>query len=358
MGALLALLVSAPLSAAPVDQPYRYTVRNGDTLYTLAARYLSKTGDFQTVQRLNKIADPYHLPPGMVLLIPDALLRTEPVIGEIASFRGVVTVDNRPVAVGTSVRQGMRVETGANAFVTVRLPDGSSISLPSQSRIRIDKLRRVLLSGGLDRNFVLEAGRSRSTVTPILDPASNFRVTTPLSVSAVRGTDFRVAFDAAEGRALTEVVGGTVGVAPDADKDQTEVPKAFGVIGTAAGIEGPIALLPPPVLLQMERTATGMVVTIKPIEGAARYRVQLATDTAFKDVFDEAVTEQPSASFTLSTGVSFYVRLTAIAPSGLEGLPATFALGQRIAAASGEHPSSMTGNDRTEPASGPGKTLR
>ncbi|MET0375611.1 MAG: FecR domain-containing protein, partial [Rhizorhabdus sp.] len=245
---------------------------------------------------------------------------------------------------------------GPNAFVTITLPDASAISLPSQSRIRVEKLRRVLLTGGYDRNFVLEAGRSRSSVTPIRDSGSNFRVTTPLSVSAVRGTDFRVALDPAGDRALTEVVGGTVGVAPDEDKDAVAVPKSFGTIATPAGVEQPTALLPGPKLLQVERTGgDGVMIGMQAVDGATRYRTQLATDLDFRNVIAETVSDTPAASFNGLGNVSFYVRLTAIAASGLEGLPATYALGQRpVADAGGSRPQqiqfSMTGDGRTQPA--------
>ena len=330
MAMLAALFAGLAHAAELAEAPFRYTVRTGDTLYTLASKYLSRTADYQIVQQLNKVANPRSIPPGTILLIPDALLKTEPVLGEIATFRGAVTVDGQQATVGTRVQQGSRVETGANAFVTIRLPDASAISMPSQSRIRVHRLRRVLLTGGLDRDFVLEIGRSQSIVTPITEPGSTFRVTTPLSVSAVRGTDFRVAFDSAGGRALTEVVGGTVGVARDEDTPATSVPKAFGIVATANGLDGPTALLPAPELAQMGRTATGVLITIKPVEGARSYRTQLASDAAFTDVFDEQVTDMPAASFTLSASTTFFVRLNAIAPSGLEGLPATYAVGRRI----------------------------
>jgi hypothetical protein len=320
-------LGAASAQAQAVDPPYRYTVRPGDTLITLARVYMNNPSDYLTVQKLNQVRDPRALPTGSTLLIPIGLLKAEPISGEIASFRGAVTVNDKPAAVGMKVGQGMRVGTGANAFVTLRLPDASTISLPSQSRILVDKLRRILLSGGLDRNFRLEAGRSRSSVTPMKDPASTFRVTTPLSVSAVRGTDFRVALDPAGDKAMTEVVGGTVGVAPDAVKPETSVPKAFGIIGTPDGIGKPIALLAPPQLVKIEKTATGAAISMKPIDDAKSYRTQLASDVNFTDIFDETVTDTPATSFTLPDGAKFFVRLTAIATSGLEGLPATYAPG-------------------------------
>ena len=334
-----------------------YQVRLGDTLIALSTRYLSKKEDYQRVQQLNQVKDPYKLPIGATLLIPIELLRIELVDGVISSFRGNVTVDGRAAAVGMKIRQGMKVETGADAFVTVGLPDGSAISLPSQSRIHVQRLRRILLTGGLERRFRLEAGRSQSSVKPFRDPGSSFQVTTPLSVSAVRGTDFRVAIDPTGERALTEVVGGTVGVQAEADMSETAVPKAFGIVSTPSGSEPPVALLPPPQLLTIGREGDdGVLISVKPVDGARQYRIQLATDLAFQQVFKETVTETSSATLTGLGSVPFFVRLTAIAASGMEGLPATYAFETRVAAfdARNGHPISqpvqisMTGNGRSQ----------
>jgi hypothetical protein len=334
LAALVAALIGGNAFAQVVDPNYSYTVRPGDTLLSLARLYMTSQNAYLTVQKMNQVRDPKHLPIGSTLIVPKVLLRTEPIVGEISAFRGAVTVSGQPAAVGMPIREGVRVETGANAFATMKLPDGSAISLPSQSRIFVETLRRVMLSGSLDRNFRLEAGRSRSTVTPIKDPGSNFRVTTPLSVSAVRGTDFRVAVESeGGGRALTEVVGGTVGVATRIGHAETSVPKAYGIVGTPAGLGEPVALLPPPVLVKVEKTDNGAIITSKPVDGASKYRTQLATDLAFQDIFDEVLSDTPSATFTLGGDVKFYVRLTAIAASGLEGLPRTYALGGGVPAA-------------------------
>jgi hypothetical protein len=325
---MAALLAAAPAAAQPAPDPlFRYRVRPGDTLSAMARDYFVN-GDYRTVQTLNRVANPRRLPINSILLIPTRLLRIGPIDARVTSFRGTVTIDGRPVALAQPVREGSKVETGANANVTVSLDDGSAISLPSQSRIRIARLRRILLTGSVDRNFVMEAGRSRSSVTPFKDPESNFRVTTPLSVSAVRGTDFRVALDDSGETALTEVVGGTVGVAKDEEADEIGVGRGYGVAATPAGVQKPVPLLPPPRLLAMERTPDGVAITGQPVEGAAKYRVQIARDLAFRDVIDEVTGDKPNAGFALQDGATFYVRLTAIAPTGLEGLPGTYAPGR------------------------------
>jgi hypothetical protein len=325
---------ASPIAAqAPAaDQYFRYTVRPGDTLSALARDYLV-SDDYVSIQKLNAVADPRRLPIGSTLLIPQPLLRIETIAGVITSFRGAATIDGQQVEVGTQVRQGQKLETGPNAFVTVTLPDGSAISLPSQSRIHVSRLRRILLTGSIERRFRLEAGRSRATVTPIRDPNSDFQVTTPLSVSAVRGTDFRVALDESGEKALTEVIGGAVDVGKDEQDDGVQVPRGYGVVATPAGVEQPVALLSPPSLDAVAQTPTGgVLITAKPVEGARKYRFQLATDIGFQAVFADSTADAPTISFENLASTQFFIRLSAIAESGLEGLPATYALGQRVGA--------------------------
>jgi len=325
---LLATTVAVAAEAAPpIDQPVRYTIKSGETLIGLATRYMLRPEDYRSVQTLNKVADPYKIPAGTVLLFPERLLRAEPIVGRVASFRGSVSVDGRSATLGMPIRQGARVQTGENAFVTIELPDRSNISLPSQSRIQVEQLRRILLTGALDRNFRLEAGRSTSSVTPGKATSPTFRVTTPLSVSAVRGTEFRVALDPGGQRAATEVVGGTVGVAGARGGDEISVPRGFGIFATPAGVGKPVALLPWPKLERIAREGTdGVVITIGAVEGATSYRTELANDLQFKQVFAEKVTAVPSVSFGGMLGIRFYVRLTAIAESGLEGRSRIYAL--------------------------------
>lgn len=364
-GAMAILFGSTLASAQPSnDPPLRYRVQPGDTLISLSTKYLTRKDDYQAIQALNRIADPYRLPIGSTLLIPERLLRTELVLGEITSFRGTVMVDGQAAKLKMQVRQGMQIETAADAFVTVQFPDGSAISLPSQSRIRIDRLRRVLLTDALDRNFRLLAGKTRSSVTPMANPDSNFRVTTPLSVSAVRGTDFRVGFDEEAGQTQTEVVGGEVGVAPDEEREEVEVTRGFGVIATKDGVQPPVKLLSPPELASLARgEGNAVVVAYKAVEGAKTYRVQLATDLGFRNVIADATTEELTTSFPGFGSTPFFVRLTSIATSGLEGVPGTYASGRRVDAPDGSSAqddrsgtgsaplqTSMNGDGRTIPA--------
>jgi hypothetical protein len=353
------LILSAGAAAAAdpgrrpaAEPPETYQVRRGDTLYVLAEKYLNRRSDFRRVQRANRVADPRRLPTGRALQIPSELLRTEPITAQLVAFRGVVAVTGpgaaQPVARGMPIREGHRLETGPNAFLTVELPDGSRVTLPSNSRLRVQRLRRVVMTGALQRDFAVESGRSNAVVTPARTPRDRFRIETPLTVSAVRGTEFRTNFDAERQRATLEVIEGTVANIVPRDASEQAVAAGFGVQTTPEATTAPAPLAPEPrpargALLQDEPELS---FRLEPVAGAGAYRAQVAMDAGFVDILAETQAETPDLRFASIPNGTYFVRFTALGADGLEGRPATFAFERRLNSLSLEEPVALAGAKR------------
>lgn len=331
-----ALACAAVLAAAPAraqteaagsdTQTVAYTVKQGDTLIDLAAAYFMKRSDYEEVQRLNQVADPRRLPVGMELRLPANLLRTVSAEAEIAGLRGEVTLEHggRRAApeVGEPLGEGAVLATGPNSFVRIALLDGSFITIPSNSRVRLSRLRRFVLTGTVDHEIVVEKGRAESDVAPRQSPG-NFRVRTPVSVSAVRGTEFRVSLAEDVARAATEVLEGQVGVTPQSGGAEVIAAASQGVSVTpdAARIA---ALLEPPSLANPGAVQTGAQISfeVAPLDGASRYRGRVATDAGMIDAVAEADTAGGQTTLLLpelSDG-AYFLRLSAISLEGVEGL--------------------------------------
>jgi hypothetical protein len=129
-------------SPPPQDGEVFYRVRPGDNLYTLAERHLLRTSDFRTVQRLNRIADPYRLSVRRTLRIPRNLLRFDRLRAKVTAFRGTVRIAQqdgslRTAQLGQEIAEGAEIVTGNNSFVTLRLPDQSVVTMPSRSRVAV-----------------------------------------------------------------------------------------------------------------------------------------------------------------------------------------------------------------------------
>jgi hypothetical protein len=335
LAAFLLPFAAAAASPAPAD-PVLYTTRQGDNLYTLAQRYFVRTADYLRVQRLNRVADPYRLPIGRVLRIPRALLRHEPLTATVIALRGQVRVARGggevTVAEGTRISEGDEISTAANGFVSLRIEDGSTVSLPSRSRVSVRRLRRVLLTGGVERAFALAEGRTRAVVTPARNADDGFQVSTPVAVSAVRGTEFRARYEPDGARAATEVIEGTVSVATNADMAPVAVAAGFGTVSTAGGTPAPVPLLPAPTLRQPAKVQDEpeLGFEIEPLENAAAYRVQVAQDAGFLDVAGDETAPRPNVALPPVPDGTWFVRISALDAQGLEGLPATFSFQRRL----------------------------
>lgn len=334
LGAVCAAALSLGVVSASVaqttrgqdDGTIRYVVRSGDTLYDLAQTNFVRVSDYRSVQRLNRVANPRRMAVGRTLVIPTDLLKSEPIQARIVSFRGDVQLSGGTLATGAALGEGAVISTGANAFLRFSLPDGGHVTIPSQSRVRVARLRRIILNGAIDHELSVETGRAESRAAPVL-PAGRFRVRTPVSVSAVRGTDFRVAYVPAREAGSTEVLEGVVGVS-DADLSDEVRVSAREAAAEREGVIRIVPLLPAPALAQPDKpqTETDLSFAVTPQTGAAAYRGRMATDAGFIDSFletDSNIGASTLAFPAVEDGV-YFLRLTALSEEGVEGVPTAY----------------------------------
>lgn len=327
--AIAASAGAAPVQAAAIETattppPALYVTRSGDTLIGIADRALARRDDWRPVARLNKVPDPHRMPVGKTLVIPQSLLRREPFDARIAAFSGQVRVaPSRPVAVGDTIGAGAIIETGANSFVTLVLADGSKVTLPSQSRVRIDRLDRVAIDGRIDRGFTVLGGRGDFAVPKRERPEDRFLVKTPVAVAAVRGTEFRV-----EHRPPASIISTTEGEVAGrvvAEADEARIGEGRGALLDAGGTRL-AALLPPPRLDSPGRVQDDPEVAFSIEALGARRHVQLARDAGFVDLFSETESVDPVIRFADVANGTIYARITAIDANGVEGMPASYAV--------------------------------
>lgn len=323
---------SAP-GAAPAPVPVEtldYVVRPGDTLIDLATAYLNRPSDYRPVQRANRVADPRRLSIGRTLAIPVSLLRADPDQARIANFRGAVTLSQggraaAPVQ-GELVSEDAVLTTGPNAFVRLALSDGSHVVVPSNSRVRLTRVRRYALNGAVDHALTIEAGRAESRVAPRRRPGG-FVVRTPVSVSAVRGTDFRVAYNDDADRSATEVIEGVVEVDSGDGRSEAVAVADQGVTSSLTDTRL-VPLLPAPALAHPDEVQSGPIVdfALTPLSGAGAYRGRLATDAGMIDAFAEADSppNQPRLTYAELADGAYFLRLSALSPEGMEGRSTTY----------------------------------
>ncbi|MEP5939246.1 MAG: FecR domain-containing protein [Erythrobacter sp.] len=320
--ASLTASIATPALAAP-DGDLTYAVASGDTLYDLSKDYMTGATAMQEIRTLNAIANPRRLQIGKQLKLPRRLMKYQPVKLDLQSFSGPVTVERNgrtvPASLGYAIEEGVIINTGAKGFAAIAGSDGALVTIPSNSRVQIIDARRYLINDKIDVQIKVLQGRGEVRA-PKIEGDARFRMGTPIAVTAVRGTEFRVAHSADTNRSLTEVIEGEVRVSNGEQLVDTSA--GFGVASAAAGIGANEKLLASPELVEPGAIQTQETVefVVQDLANASSYRTQLARDAGFTEVITELVSNDAAATFAEVPDGRFYVRSRAVSQSGLEGL--------------------------------------
>ncbi len=326
------IIPSEPRTPVAATAMTDYVVRPGDTLSSIGERFFTRPENWRQVQSINAIADPRSLRIGSVLRVPNSFFRSNVAEARVIGFRGSVALTRSGASLALRLNQilaeGDIIATGPNAFLRLALSDGGTISVPSNTRLRVDRLRANILTGALEQSFSVLQGRIESRVSSVR-PGGGYTVSTPVSVSAVRGTVFRTSFETETGVATSGVLDGSVIVggretAPTVG-DETISP-GLGAVVSQAGVR--VEPLPEPAYLvdpdrpQSEAAATFDII---PVQGASTYRAQLATTAGLTEIIAEAQSRAGEARVTfppLTHGLEdglYLVAITALTADGLEG---------------------------------------
>lgn len=332
----VALLAAAPVSPPPSGEIVAYIVRRGDTLDRLSRSFLVPERRWRALLKLAAIHNPRRLPIGRRLLIPRSWLRFTVEPARLASYRGTISLSFGGRAIspspGAVIGEGTQVMTAGNSFVTLMLADRSQVVIPSQSRIRIRELRRILLTGAIDYRIDVEKGRLETKVTPLDRPSGRYRIGTPISMTAVRGTQFRVSFEETSRTAGTEVLAGTV-VFSTPGNPAVDLERGVGATLDPTGKPRLQKLLDAPELDNPASLQTGDAVEFRArkLDDARRYRVLIASDAGFVDNIAEQFSDEGIFALDDLPNGNLFVRISAIARSGLEGLAQSYSFTRRLA---------------------------
>ena len=291
--AALPVLALALCSASSFAQTTRlpvvqHQVQAGDTLEQLARRYLGDSTQWQALQQHNGGIDPYRLPPGQLLEIPLNLLRAATASVDYlqgsASLRRESSSGStaQPVQRGQPLQEGDALTLDPDAFVTVRLADGSTVRVQANSQVTLQQLRRRGRAGSLQTVLELEQGGMDIAVPGRPDATRQLEIRTPVAATSVRGTRFNV--QVTEQGSSSAVDQGRVALQGSTDRASTVLPPGFGAAVDASGqASPPVPRLPAIATDRLPSTVTDaqwLALALPAVAQASAYQVQVSRDSA------------------------------------------------------------------------------
>ena len=317
---VLALLVSGlSVHAQPsgaLGDDFIYRVVRDDTLIHLAQRYTHDDSNWRRLQDLNNVAEPTRMPIGRIIRIPFSLIPEETATATIAHIRGEARVNGKRARAGEVIHEGDNLETGdSNSFLTLALPDGGEASLPGATTMQIERLRTFTGTGLIDAIIRLRSGGLETSVAPEDQGTGRYEIRTPVSITGVRGTHFRVRLDTHQ-HVYNEVLAGTAQLGQEA-ANGPQVATNQGAVVEASGTIQPVRrLLPAPVLAE---ALDGSELSFEPLEGAVGYQVRTAADPLGIRPFSVQALAEPPAVLGIPSATTWYVLVRGIDENGLMG---------------------------------------
>ena len=319
---LLCIGLAGPLAAE--EQFWEYTFRPGDSLWTIAEKHTRSANNWVEIQRINssRLGSNQAIPPGTRIQIPVSLLKIPPTPARVIALSGDAQLQRADgsqstLSVGALLYSGDRVLTVDAQSLRIQFADDSELQVLANSEVVLDKLSHHRHSGMVDTRIRLNSG-SVNTWVKKQNKDSHYRISTPAAITAVRGTAFRLSSDASQ-ISRTEVSEGLVGVS--AGGDEIVVKEGYGMVAEVGKpLAQPVRLLPAPEL-RVTLMADNLTLQLSwaRLEGAERYRYQLATDEQFNQMMlDQTTADNSVRANDLQPG-PYYLRLRAIDRLGLQG---------------------------------------
>lgn len=152
-----------------------------------------------------------------VLVDPDPKGYASGVIGEVLVLEPEASAP-RPLADSEAIFEGSRITVGENAFVEIDLLDGSEIKIDEMSQVDLAEISAAPETMDRQINLSMLYGSLRATVEKGFSEKSVFRVTTPVAVAGVRGTEFAVDYES-DDVSTVDVFDGEVAVSAEGDQE-------------------------------------------------------------------------------------------------------------------------------------------
>lgn len=301
-------------------------IESGTNLITIARQYCHKQSDWKTIAEANKLKSPYIIIADRTIQVPLSILHVEDFSAEVAALSGtpvlmLETGEKRQLNKGDRVLPGQTIVTKEEEFVHLVSPDHRYTRIEPQSELQLHYLLR-LRDNNLKAEFFLKKGKIINRIERRLKANESFRTRTPLAITGVRGTEYRLKV-VDDDVNLVETLAGEVSLT--AQKQSLLLAKGRGSKVEKGQPPAPPKALPappsPPALKSVYRL-NPVRIMMPDHEVAKRIRVRIARDVQGNETIAEqtAPPGQEAVLPVLADG-PYQLFLTAIDAEGFESIP-------------------------------------
>lgn len=303
-------------------------IQQGTSLIAITRQFCTSKYHWKEIAKINNLKPPYTISAGDILYAPIELLKGEKLAAKVASVvGGVFIVRNgkklKRVSKGDFIYPGQTLVTEDDGFTHLIFPDNKYTRISGGTKFTVTYLVR-LIDNSLKAEFFLEKGRITHTVKKLLKVNESFITRTPVSVTGVRGTEFRLKLTE-DNVNIVETLKGVVRV--ESDAGVLSLKQGEGTSVVEGMIPEPARLLPtipvPSAILDIFKVLP-VKITAPVDSDVFQYRLRVTTDEKGDNTVLEKITE-PGGMFTLLAlpdGIYFGF-LTAIDSGKFESLPAS-----------------------------------
>lgn len=170
-------------------------VEKGMSVIHIAKKYCVNTSAWKIIARINHLQRPYTIYANTTLRIPASLLIKKNISARVASVSGSPRVVKSGQAgdlhKGDLVYPGQTVVTGQNEYVHLVYPDHKHTRIGAESEMTLVYLM-TLADNNLQAEFSLEKGNLTHQINERLQVNEHFETRTPVAITGVRGTEYRL----------------------------------------------------------------------------------------------------------------------------------------------------------------------
>lgn len=285
---IIALLYfSSQLSFSEPSEEFLYTVKKTDTVWGICKAYVHDPLCWKKLVVYNQLDNPKYLPPKSIIRIPKAWLIDHSTTALVIAVEGDVLVVHNETKLEERLNVGDKLSQqdivkSMNGTAMIQFADDSRLLLKANSSIRMASLQFYDASQLVNTRVELLKGRVKAQVEKLTNKNSQYQISTPAAVAAVRGTEFRVARSESKlGNSVemrTELLTGALEVASDLNKQY--IVSGQGVLAIEGkGVGQPVRLLARPLMALNESQKIILPLNLKwkIIDKAASYKVTLMT---------------------------------------------------------------------------------